>query len=168
SVEAALLAQLAERDIRSVSVVGFSMVAYPSLNLPLSGRITVERVVLIAGLAGPAQADREPMRQMASMIAALPDFGAPAFRAMFVQRMLAPTFLADHPETGASVAAWLDATTPAILAAEFRAMAEAEDLMPRLPGLAAKLHAIVGESDLASPPALSRQICAAVPGAQLS
>jgi len=72
--------------------------------------------------------------------------------------MAGPHFEQRCPGDVADVMSWLNATSPAVLAAELEAFAEAEDLRPRLRDLTIPILARVGEVDQAAPVAFSRDI----------
>jgi 3-oxoadipate enol-lactonase len=153
--------------VAEVDAVGFSLGGYRALRLALGSRVRVGTVVSLGGFASLADAHRAGLRALADVAARLPGFDDPSFRALVVSMMVAPSFMSSNPDEVAEIAAWLDCTTPAALAAELRASAAAEDLEPRLPALRSRLVARVGELDAAAPPAYSRQMVAAVPGACL-
>jgi 3-oxoadipate enol-lactonase len=150
-----------------VDAVGFSLGAYRALRLALGSRIHVGTIVSLGGFASLADAHRAGLRALADVVEKLPGFNDRSFRALVVSMMVAPPFVTSNPDEAAQIAGWLDRTTPAALAAELRTSAVAEDLEPRLPALRSRLVARVGELDAAAPPAYSRQMVAAVPGASL-
>jgi pimeloyl-ACP methyl ester carboxylesterase len=167
SVIEELSAELAELGVAEAAVVGFSLGAYRALQLALHGKPKVSALFLMGGFAALAQAHRDGMRATAQGLAALPDFQLPSLRRQVASMMLAPDYAARHPESLDAVESWLDATTPAALAAELTAATQGEDLLPKLHALQIPVVARVGELDQAAPPAYSEQIVAAVKNGQL-
>lgn len=156
-VNALLTEALAARGVRDLAgVVDFSGGAYRALLLALDGRIPVGRLALLAGMAGPEEAERPVYAQFASMIAAGPL--GPDLVNLTRERMLSPGFRQGHPERVAEIDGWMRATTPAVLAAEMQAYARASNVLGRLRALEIPILARVGELDAACPPAKSEAI----------
>src|SRR6185437_10129674 len=81
-------------------------------------------------------------------------------------RMLPTDFLATHPEIAAQRRAALLAMNPQRFAAACRALA-ALDLRGAIKSIRNPTLVIVGLKDTATPPALSHELAATIPGAQL-
>ncbi len=167
AVAEALLAELERRDVRRCFLVGYSFGAYRALQLALSGRLEVRALVSIAGFARFTPEEREAKRQTATLLRTLPDFESPQIRALLVQTMVSAAFAQAHPEALPGVAAWLDTTTPEVLAEEQDAAAECEDLLPRLTSLRCRITAICGTLDVAAPLPRSEELVAALRHAEL-
>jgi 3-oxoadipate enol-lactonase len=157
-IEDALLA----RGVREVGIVGHSAGAYRGFSIALAGRVCVDRIVSLSGVAGYGDDVRAAFRQLAGMIRAGVDF-----RPAWLQRMTGPDFVERHPEDVADVMSWLTAASSAVLAAEMEAFADAEDLRPRLRELDAQVLARVGLVDQASPVSFSRDIVSCAQSATL-
>ena len=150
-------------------IVGFSGGAFRAFYLLLRSQITAKHVLSIGGLAGHGPSEREQFHGLAAMVRADPSsLTSPALVQMMAERMLSPTWRADHPADAARAAAWLTLTSPADMAAELDAAVLADDLRPLLPTIKARTHVRVGELDQACPVALSQAIASAVPNATLS
>lgn len=162
AVETELCEELARLGVKECAVLGFSMGALRALRLALGGKLQVNRLVLVGGFAELSQPERDGMAQMAQMIRALPSFQGPELRTMFAQRMLSAAHIQSHPQDVPRVQAWLEATTPKVLADELQVSATFEDLTELLPTLRFPVTAIVGELDVAAPVAhselISRQV----------
>lgn len=113
--------------------------------------------------------------------AAIPEAGKPAFEKMAtavesggmaavleaaLARMFPADFLAAHPEIAAQRRAALLAMNPQRFAAACRALA-ALDLRGAIKSIRNPTLVIVGLKDTATPPALSHELAATIPGAQL-
>jgi 3-oxoadipate enol-lactonase len=158
---------LLERGVREVSVVAFSAGVYRALALALSGRVRVTRLVLLGGFAGLTAEDRAAYQGFSSWVGGMADLTDAALRQVAYQRFLSPAWRAAHPEAEAEVNAWLEATTPAALADELRAIAELEDLHPRLSEVTVPVVVRVGMLDGAAPPTYSERLAAGVPYGRL-
>jgi len=113
--------------------------------------------------------------------AAIPDAGKPAFAMMAqrveqggmaavvevaLQRMFPEDFLKAHPEIAAERRASLLRVSPAHFAASCRALARL-DLRPEVKNIRNPTLVVVGLRDTATPPALSKDLAANLPGAKL-
>jgi 3-oxoadipate enol-lactonase len=157
----AIEAMLRSRGVERVKVVGFSGGAYRALRLALEQRLEVTRVACLAPTPGPSAAEAEGLRQSAAAVRAGVDLGD-----MLVQRFLAAR---NHASAGAAAAVktWLKAAPPEVIAAELEALAAEGDLRSAISRLRVPLLLRVGAEDVATPRALSEEIAAAVPGAEL-
>jgi magnesium chelatase accessory protein len=154
---------LLERGVRELSVVGHSAGAYRALALAFSRRVRVRRLVLLGAIAGLDEATRAQFHGFASLLR-----GPPVdLRPIWLQRSFAPGFAEGHPAEAADALRVLAEAAPAILAAELDALAESEDLRPRLRALDAPLLLRVGKEDVATPPAWSEEIARLAPQATL-
>ena len=157
-------------------------------NLPLLGLEPAETDVLGNGFGGfvaVALAVRHGAKfdrlVLVDTGAAIPDSGKPAFHKMAelvekggmnavvetaLQRMFPPEFLSQHPEIASQRRASLLKMNPARFAAACRALA-ALDLRANLGGIRNPTLVVVGLKDTATPPALSHELGARIPGAQL-
>ena len=152
-VTALLARELAARGVAEAALVGHSAGAYRAFALALSGQVTVTHIVSVAGVAGYDADVRAAFRDFARIVREDGDL-----RPLWLPRMAGPDFAETFPEDAADVMAWLDAAPRSVLAAELDAFADAEDLRPRLHELTIPITARVGESDRATPVALSRSI----------
>jgi pimeloyl-ACP methyl ester carboxylesterase len=83
----------------------------------------------------------------------------PELHAALIARGVGPGFRATHPaEADAEVTAALGATSQEVLAAELAALAESEDLRPRLSRLTTPILLRVGADDVSVPPTHSEEI----------
>jgi pimeloyl-ACP methyl ester carboxylesterase len=146
-----------------VDVVGFSLGAYRALRLALSGRIRVGVIVSLGGFASLTEPHRSALRAFAATVEKMPDFRDRSLRRQTAPMLLAPSFLVAHPQDAEGIEAWLDDTTPAVLGAELRASAEAENLEGVLSSVQIPVIARLGEMDAAAPVAYSNG-CAAAAG----
>jgi pimeloyl-ACP methyl ester carboxylesterase len=149
TIEAALL----DRGLRRVAVVGYSGGAFHALALALRRNVEVTLVVSLAGMTSIADAERQPFREAAAGIAS----GAIDLRVMAAPRFLAPAYQA-QPEAVAHVLAWVEATTPENVAAELVALANADDLAPRVHELDIPIVARIGTADVAVPPSKAEEL----------
>jgi len=150
--------------IKELAIVGFSLGGYHALSVALAGRLKVTDLVLLGAYAGLEPADAEGMRQSAQLVRSVGDFKDPGLRKLIAQRMLSPRGLESNPE---GVAHWLDVTTPAALADELEAAAQARDLLPHVGLLKARVTLRVGELDQAVPPRYSEALAKRIKGARL-
>lgn len=135
---------IAARGIAELALVGFSGGSYRAFDLALRGNI---RVTALVGLASMAGIDDE-LRPQYRAFADLPnDAGT---RRMVASRMLSPRVSASRPEAVREVEGWLDAAPREVIHEELLAMADAEDLRPRLERLRLPTTLRVGELDAAT------------------
>ncbi len=165
AVQEAVEGELLRRDIREVSVVGFSLGAYHALSLAARGNVRVTHAFLLGGWACIDDAGRAALREFVVMLRGGADHRSDDFRPVFVTRFLSPRFQND-PKAIAAVTAWAQVTTPDVLADELEAALTA-DVRPSLPALRTKVTARVGALDPATPPAASEEIVRLVPEARL-
>lgn len=163
SIDGALAAiedELAALGASRSAIVGFSGGAYRALAIALRARIEVTSIVCLGGLAGFPREAKAPLLALAREIR-----GGAFERSSFAARMLAPS----HDAADARrVESWLDACSPDVLADEIAAMADAEDLAPRLGELGhTPILARVGELDQAAPVVLSEAIVRGAKNARL-
>jgi 3-oxoadipate enol-lactonase len=161
AVQRAIESLLAAHAIERTAVVGFSGGAYRALRLALDRRVEVTRIACIGATPGPGPEEADGLRHAAQDLRAGADFHGVA-----VARFLSPRWQNDASAI-AAVQAWMSAAPGDVLAAELDALADAGDIRPELPRLRIPLLLRVGESDVATPPALSRDIAAAVSDAKL-
>ncbi len=154
--------ELTARGVDEAAIVGHSAGAYRAFALALSGRIRVTDLVSLSGVAGYDPALCATFRELARSFRAGCDL-----RATWLELMAGPSFVAEHPEQAAEVLRWLDAAPASVLADEYDAFADAEDLRPRLRQLAVPVLARVGQLDHATPVAFSRVIVDNAPDATL-
>ena len=82
-----------------------------------------------------------------------------------MERMFSPSFVPDHPELVARMAAIFQRTDPQVFAGACRALA-ALDFTPELARINNPVLIVAGEQDGATPPALARDLAAALPHAE--
>lgn len=165
SVQASLEDSLLALGVSDVAIVGYSLGAYRALALALSGRLRVNRLVLLGGFAGLAPPHAQALLAVAKTLRAMRDFSDPAFRGATARSMLAPAHAT--PGTLAAVESWLDATTPLALAAELEGACLGSDLHSRLGELRLPAVLRTGELDAAAPMAYSEALAAGIAGAVL-
>jgi pimeloyl-ACP methyl ester carboxylesterase len=160
AVGMALATELGDRGITSLrAVVGFSTGAYRGFELLLHHKITADVVVSLSGMVALDDSAAALRHELGCRLASDSSFiDSPDVHAMMRQLMLAPSWLATHPEDGDLIMGWLRLTTPRALAAELLALAAMRDLGPELARLEARVYARVGELDLGCPPAYSETI----------
>jgi len=156
-----IIEMLHARGVREVATVGFSNGATHALALALDPRLTVTRVVVLAGHAGFRKDEPHPiMRGFIAKLRAAPDLRSPEWRAMAAKRFTA------RSEHGDAVADWLTLVPPDVLADELEAWLQI-DLRPRLAEIAVPVAVRNGDSDVAVLPATARQIVDACRNATL-
>jgi 3-oxoadipate enol-lactonase len=139
------------------ALVGLSAGAYHAFALAAHG-FDASIVIGLGAFAHTNPVDAPSLRGFADSVRTMRNFGDRALREMFANRMLSERWRTSHPEDIAEVAAWLDATTPSVLADELAAFCDVEDLRPALASLKIKIVARVGELDVAAPPIVSEAI----------
>jgi 3-oxoadipate enol-lactonase len=129
-----------------VSIVGFSGGAYHAVHVAVRGKVAVDRLVLLGGMAELQADEKAAFRGFAAALRA----GQPLL-GVATARFLSPAFAATHPDACARVESWLGATPPANLARELDAMAEAPSLLEGLGRFEGQLLARTGSLDVAVP-----------------
>ena len=160
ALERTLAPALAEAPI----VVGMSGGAYRALALAVRGKLKLAGLVLLGAFA-----EVEPV------MAATLSGGADAVQAGIDMReamipgWFTPDYAKDHHDEAFAIVSREVASAKSLpaVAAELRAFAAAPSLLAALPEVALRIHAIVGERDLATPLKASEQVVAAVPHAEL-
>ncbi len=120
--------ELLDRGIREVAVVGHSLGSYRALLLALALGSRVTQLVLLGAMLGPEPSERATYRHFAALTRQ-PDVD---IGAILVPRMLPAGYVQAHPDGAKQVAEWGGIVTRETLAAELEAVADAEDLRPRL------------------------------------
>ena len=92
--------------------------------------------------------------------------GTAALAESTLARWFTASYRATHPEVMARIAALIGATPVAGFVGCAQAIPRM-DTLARLPGLNRPTLVIVGEQDIGTPPAMSQEIAAAIPGARL-
>jgi len=105
------------------------------------------------------------MRQSTAQVAL--ERGTAAVVDGMLPKLLAPRTLAERPDLCAAVRARLAATDPRAVAATLLGMKERADSTPTLATITVPTLFLVGADDQLTPPALAREMQAAVPGARL-
>lgn len=163
-IREALEDSLAALDVKEAAVVGFSGGTYLSFALALAGRLRVTRLVQLAPIAGPSEQERPLFRQFAGMLRSqLPT----ALEPIMVQRMLSEGFAQAHPEACEEAKRWLYACPAEVLAAELEAMADADNLLERLPTITVPVLLRLGELDIATPRGPAEEMAKRLPKASL-
>lgn len=142
-----------DTGVNRVSVVGFSGGAYHALHLAVRGVLHVERVVVLGAIADPSTEERAGLSATARALRA-----GQTLAGVPTSRFLSPAFAAAHPDACARVEAWAAATSPANLAIELDALAEAPPLLSRLGRFERPVLARTGALDLATPPSHARAL----------
>jgi 3-oxoadipate enol-lactonase len=161
-VREAIEDELAARSIRSVAVVGYSLGGYHALAMALARRVEVSRLALLAPLAGADVPVRDAFRGYAHAVR-----GGTKVGPVFAQMAIPAAFAAAHPALGNRIAAAGDAVAPATYLAEFEAIAESQDLRPRLGEIRVPTLVRSGDLEQNVPLATAQQIVEAIPGAVL-
>jgi len=157
-IEATLLAEAKG----PCDLLAFSMGTYHAFAIALRGRVPVRSIACLGAHPGVGEQDREALRGAAAAIRA-----GLVGTDVFAARMLAPDYLAAHPQAVATMQSWLDATTVDVVADELAAFAAAPNLLSEIPKLDARILARVGALDVATPPALSEAVVQAARSATL-
>jgi 3-oxoadipate enol-lactonase len=155
--------ELLDRGIREFAVVGHSLGAYRALLLALARGSRVTQLVLLGAMLGPEPSERAAYRHFAALTRQ-PDVD---IGAMLVPRMLSAEYVQAHPDGAKQVSEWGDIATRQTLAAELEAVADAEDLRPRLGELDVPILVRAGAIDLALPLACGELIAARARNARL-
>lgn len=148
---------LAAQGVREATLVGFSGGAWHAIGLALRGKLRVEKLVALAGLAGLDPEHQAAFHGFADALRAGQDL-----RPVAPGQFLSADFAAAHPDAVAGVTSWIEAIAPADLAAELDATADAPDQRPRLGELAMPVLCRAGELDAAVPVQASRAIAGSV------
>ena len=127
------------------------------------GRLFDRLVLVDTGAAIPPEG-KGAFHAMAELVETR---GMEAILATALQRMFPEDFLAAHPEIAEERTASLRAAAPAHFAAACRALARF-DQRDRLATIRNPTLVVVGLRDTATPPALSRELAAGIPGAELA
>jgi pimeloyl-ACP methyl ester carboxylesterase len=158
-----LEAALTERGISEVAIVGHSLGGYRALALAFSRQITVRRLVVLAGFAGLDEGDRALFRGFAKVLRE----GTVDLRPVQLARAFPEAYAAANPKDASIVSRLLDSVPPEVLADEMDAIADSEDLRPRLGALSTPIVVRVGELDAAVPIAWCGAIASGAPKASL-
>lgn len=161
-VREAIEAELAARGVRRAFLVGYSYGGYHALALALGGRVQIDRLVLLASLGWADPPVRGAFRSYAQAVRDGLQLG-PAF----AQLALPPGWAARHPDVAPRIAAAADRVARETYLAEFEAIAELQDLRPRLGGLRVPTLVRAGDLDRNIPIELGEALAAAIPGACL-
>lgn len=148
----------AETDVLGNGFGGFVAVA-----LAVRHGSKFDRLVLVDTGAAIPKAGKPAFHKMA---AAVESGGMATVLDAALARMFPPDFLAAHPEIAAQRRAALLAMNPQRFAAACRALA-ALDLRGATQSIRNPTLVVVGLKDTATPPALSHELAATIPGAQL-
>ena len=157
-LEDALLA----RGVRECAVVAHSAGAYRALLLTLGRRVEVTHLVTLGGVAGFDAPVRAAFHGLAQQLRDGLDM-----KAMILDLVTAPGFAARNPEDARAIVAAVAAARMDVVAAEYDAIADAEDLRPRLHDLPCGVTARVGAMDKATPVEWSADIVKRAPNAVL-
>jgi 3-oxoadipate enol-lactonase len=144
-------------------VLGNGFGAFVALTMVLRHPTLAERLIVADGGAMFSEPGREAFRAMARAAAA-EGLGAVTDTAM--RRLFAPEFQDANPELMAERRAAFLRTSPSVFGMTCQALA-AMDLRSAVTQLKLPVLVLVGEQDEATPPAMSHELTALVPGAQL-
>ncbi|HRI72332.1 MAG TPA: alpha/beta hydrolase, partial [Polyangium sp.] len=158
---------LISRGIKEVTIIGFSFGAWRGLLLALDGKTHVNALVALGGLAGFDPDHAVMALGYAKVLRGAESLRQPLLEEAMTARMISPDSARNNPAALAATMGWLDWPNPESLADEFEAGAVAMPCYDRLHTLRIPVLARVGELDVAAPPALSRRIVDAIPGAKL-
>jgi 3-oxoadipate enol-lactonase len=164
---AADLAALLDRiGVEEVVLVGHSMGGYIAFEFLRRWRDRVRGLVLVDTRAEPDTPDGKKARDAAAATAR--EQGAEAIAEAMLPKMLGASTLAGAPATVERVRSLMAATPVPGIAGALGAMRDRPDSTPMLPSLAGiPTLVLVGDEDEAIPPAQSRAMADAIPGASL-
>ncbi|HZL21323.1 MAG TPA: alpha/beta fold hydrolase [Polyangia bacterium] len=145
---------LIDAGIARADLVAFSAGAYKAVATALRARVAVSRLILFAPVVGLDPEVAQGYRDLAAAVRS----GAFDARPSWLDRMASPGLAVRDPQTAARVLAWLQAASPSVLCDELDAMADAEDLRPRLRDLACRVLVCAGTADSAVPIAWARDV----------
>lgn len=155
--------RLLEMGVSRAPIVGYSLGGWRALELALAGELEIPTVYLLSTFtASPTPELRERYIEYAEI-----SRSGPGLREAARDLYLPPEYAAAHPGIQEEVADWVDAMHEGLFAQELEAVAELEDLSPRLPRLGATVVARVGALDIAAPAEWSKAIVDAVPRGRL-
>ena len=144
-------------------VLGNGYGGFVALQMAIRHPAVARRLILADAGAAFSEAGREAFRTMAAVSRAK---GLSAIADVAMNRLFAPEFQASHPALmGERRAAFLR-TDPDVFRAACEALASL-DLREGLSGVRVPVLVLVGEQDQATPPAMSHELAAGLPDAQL-
>lgn len=144
---------LRERGIESAAFVGYSGGACRAVDLAVNGTVRATQLVLLAGYVDLPQEMHRGFLDLATAIRSGVDL-----RPTLPSGMLAPDFLARHPDAADVVAGWLDVISGDDLADEIESFIEffsTSKLDSAFADLRIPIVAVAGAADQAIPPALT-------------
>lgn len=154
-----------ERIERAV-IGGLSMGGYVTLALY---RLAPERFSGIILADTRATADNDQQREARQkMIASVRANGSTAVADEMLPKLLGETSRRDRPELASRVRAMIERNSPEVIAGAVEAMMGRPDSRPLLPGISVPALVLCGDEDVLTPPADSRALHAAIPGATLA
>jgi 3-oxoadipate enol-lactonase len=150
-------------------VVGLSLGGMVAQELALAHPDRVDRLVLVATHARPANAafwDTWVTFYVQAQERGLDGAGT---KLWFMAWMFTPAFMAQHEQVQEAVAQWLADPYPAPThgAAGQAAAARAHDTLERLPQISAPTLVVVGDQDILTPVAAARELADGISGARL-
>ena len=166
------LAEVADRMAQAVKdgagggeaiVLGNGYGGFVALQMAIRHPGIATRLILADSGAAFSEAGREAFRTMASVSRAK---GLAAISDVAMNRLFAPQFQAQHPELMRDRRAAFLRTDPEVFQAACDALAGL-DLRTELSRVKMPVLVLVGEQDEATPPAMSRELAAGLPDAEL-
>ena len=145
----------------STDVFGNGFGAFVALELAIRHGASFNRLVVADCVPAFPEAARVPFRGMAAKVR---ETGMVAVLDTAIGRMFPPAFQAAHPDVVAHRKTKLAPVDAACFARACLALSTM-DLNPQLPGIRNKTLVMCGALDMTTPPALARDVAAAIPGA---
>jgi len=159
------MAELVSEVARGAGVVvlGNGYGGFIALQMAIRHPGLLTRLVLADSGAAFSESGREAFRTMASVSRAK---GLAAIADVAMRRLFAPEFQESHPDLMRDRRAAFLRTSPEVFQAACDTLASL-DLRAELPTVKMPVLVVVGEQDEATPPAMSRELAAGLPDAQL-
>jgi 3-oxoadipate enol-lactonase len=145
----------------STDVFGNGFGAFVALELAIRHGAKFNRLVVADCVPAFPEAARVPFRGMAAKVR---ETGMVAVLDTAIGRMFPPAFQAAHPDVVAHRKTKLAPVDAACFARACLSLSTM-DLNPQLPGIRNKTLVMCGALDMTTPPALAREVAAAIPGA---
>lgn len=162
NIRAALLDELARRDIQELAIIGHSFGAYRALDLTLNSELNVTSLALLGAISHYPEELHQGIRDFADALRQNIDLCPIA-----AERWFSSSYRQAHPEILETLRIWWDQMDPETMAADLEAMVACQDLRSGLPELDIPVYLRVGTADLPTPPAWSEEIHELLPASTL-
>ncbi|GIW52924.1 MAG: hypothetical protein KatS3mg081_2279 [Gemmatimonadales bacterium] len=161
-----LAALLDALDTERAVICGLSMGGYIAFEMLRRHRERV-RALILCNTRAEAD-DEEGRRKRDEMIQLLERDGPPALAELMIPKLLAPLSLTAMPQVVEHLRAMITGSPAAGLAGALRAMRDRPDSTPLLGEIGVPTLVIAGRDDQLIPPAASKNMAEAIPGAQFT